>query len=86
MPLKVDKSDVLQIMERELEKELEEKLLQVVKKMQDMNVDTAGFGIIYRANRRGMEEMTVEEWRKMFKQATFRFQVDATIIRNGVMN
>lgn len=86
IPLKVDETEVLRIIERELEKELEAKLNQVVKKMQDMDVDSAGFGIIYRANRRGVGKMTVEEWRKMFKQATFRFKVDATIIRNGVMD
>ncbi|WP_236708138.1 Ger(x)C family spore germination C-terminal domain-containing protein [Brevibacillus choshinensis] len=30
--------------------------------------------------------MTTGEWRKMFKEATFRFHVKATIIRNGVMD
>ncbi|QRG68127.1 Ger(x)C family spore germination protein [Brevibacillus choshinensis] len=86
VPLKVDEPDILSMMERALEKEMEGKLQRIVKRMQEMDVDPAGFGVIYRANRRGMGKMTTSEWRKMFKEATFRFKVDATIIRNGVMD
>ncbi|MED4586360.1 Ger(x)C family spore germination protein [Brevibacillus choshinensis] len=86
IPLKVDDPAILSVMERELEKEMEAKLQRVVKKMQAMDVDPVGFGIIYRANRRGMGKMTTNEWRKMFKEATFQFKVKATIIRNGVMD
>jgi spore germination protein len=86
IPLKVDDPAILSIMERELEKEVEARLQRVVKKMQDMEVDPAGFGVIYRSNRRGMGKMTTNEWRKMFKEATFQFKVNATIIRNGVMD
>lgn len=86
IPLRIDDPKVLKVIESSLEKEMEAQLQRVVKKMQKLNVDTAGFGIIYRASRRGMGNMTESEWRKMFKEATFEFQVKSTIIRNGVMD
>jgi spore germination protein len=85
-PLKLDDPKLMKIMEGALAKEMEQELHRVVKKLQKLEVDPAGFGIVYRAQRRGMDKMTVAEWRKMFKQSTFQFHVKATIIRNGVMD
>ncbi|WP_409176871.1 Ger(x)C family spore germination protein [Brevibacillus fortis] len=86
LPLKLENAKLMKIMENALEKEIEKELQKVVHKLQDLNVDPAGFGTVYRANRRGMANMTQAEWRKMFKEATFRFHVKSTIIRNGVMD
>lgn len=86
IPLKLEDPKVMRIMEKALEKEIEQELKRVIKKLQAMDVDPAGFGIVYRANRRGMEEMSMSEWRKMFKEAQFQFRIKATIIRNGVMD
>lgn len=86
LPLKLENAKLMKIMENALEKEIEKELQKVVSKLQGLNVDPAGFGMVYRANRRGMANMTQAEWRKMFKEAQFRFHVKSTIIRNGVMD
>ncbi|UED69628.1 MULTISPECIES: Ger(x)C family spore germination C-terminal domain-containing protein [Brevibacillus] len=79
-------SKMMKTMEDALEKEIEKELQKVVKKLQQLDVDPAGFGIVYRAQQRGLKEMTNRDWRKIFRQASFRFHVQATIIRNGVMD
>ncbi|WP_016740817.1 MULTISPECIES: Ger(x)C family spore germination C-terminal domain-containing protein [Bacillales] len=86
LPLKLENARLMKIMEHALEEELRKELQKVVHKLQDLNVDPAGFGIVYRSNRRGKANMTQAEWRKMFKEATFRFHIKSTIIRNGVMD
>lgn len=86
LPLKLENAKLMKIMENALDKEIEKELQKVVSKLQDLDVDPAGFGMVYRANRRGMANMTQAEWRKMFKEAKFRFHVKSTIIRNGVMD
>lgn len=86
LPLKLENAKLMKIMENALEKEIEKELQKVVSKLQGFDVDPAGFGMVYRANRRGMANMTQAEWRKMFKEAKFRFHVKSTIIRNGVMD
>ncbi|MFS0558492.1 Ger(x)C family spore germination protein [Brevibacillus sp. 179-C9.3 HS] len=86
LPLKLENAKLMKIMEHALEEEIEKELQKIVRKLQGLDVDPAGFGMVYRANRRGMANMTQAEWRKMFKEATFRFQVKSTIIRNGVMD
>lgn len=86
LPLKLENAKLMKIMENALDKEIEKELQKVVSKLQGLNVDPAGFGMVYRANRRGMANMTQAEWRKMFKEAKFRFHVKSTIIRNGVMD
>jgi hypothetical protein len=79
-------SKMMKTMEDALEKEIEKELQKVVKKLQQLDVDPAGFGIVYRAQQRGLKEMTNRDWRKIFRQASFRFHVQATIIRNGVID
>ncbi|MFE1629667.1 Ger(x)C family spore germination protein [Brevibacillus reuszeri] len=86
LPLKLEDPKMMKIMERALEQEIEQELQKVIKKLQSIDVDPAGFGIVYRANQRGMSNMSIKEWRKMFKDAQFKFHVKATIIRNGVMD
>lgn len=86
LPLKLENAKLMKIMENALDKEIEKELQKVVSKLQGLDVDPAGFGMVYRANRRGMANMTQAEWRKMFKEAKFRFHVKSTIIRNGVMD
>ncbi|MBH0330933.1 spore gernimation protein [Brevibacillus brevis] len=86
LPLKLENARLMKIMEHALEEELGKELQKVVHKLQDHNVDPAGFGIVYRSNRRGKANMKQAEWRKMFKDATFRFHIKSTIIRNGVMD
>ncbi|ASJ56995.1 spore gernimation protein [Brevibacillus formosus] len=86
LPLKLENAKLMKIMENALEKEIEKELQKIVSKLQGFDVDPAGFGMVYRANRRGMANMTQAEWRKMFKEAAFRFHVKSTIIRNGVMD
>ncbi|MED1722372.1 Ger(x)C family spore germination protein [Mesorhizobium sp. M00.F.Ca.ET.186.01.1.1] len=86
IPIKLEDSKMMKTMEDALEKEIEKELQKVVKKLQELDVDPAGFGIVYRAQQRGLKEMTNRDWRKIFRQASFRFHVQATIIRNGVMD
>ncbi|NRR05151.1 Ger(x)C family spore germination protein [Brevibacillus sp. RS1.1] len=86
LPLKLENARLMKIMEHALEEELGKELQKVVHKLQNLNVDPAGFGIVYRSNSRGKANMTQAEWRKMFKDATFRFHIKSTIIRNGVMD
>ncbi|MGN7470960.1 Ger(x)C family spore germination protein [Brevibacillus sp. SAFN-007a] len=85
-PLKLEEASLMKTMEKALEQKIQQELEQVVQKLQGLNVDPVGFGIIYRAQRRGLERFSPSDWRKMFREATFRFHVKATIIRNGVMD
>lgn len=86
IPIKLEDSKMMKTMEDALEKEIEKELQKVVKKLQQLDVDPAGFGIVYRAQQRGLKETTNRDWRKIFRQASVRFHVQATIIRNGVID
>ncbi|WP_064202608.1 Ger(x)C family spore germination protein [Brevibacillus brevis] len=86
IPLKLENAKMMKIMENALEKELKKELEKLIRKLKSHGVDPTGFGSIYRSKRRGMADMTQAEWRKMFQDATFRFHIKSTIIRNGVMD
>lgn len=85
-PIKLDNPTLMEKMERTLEKQIELQAHQVMKKLQEMQIDPIGFGIIYKANRRGIAKMGMKEWRELYKMASFQFQVNATVTRNGVMD
>ncbi|MED1948456.1 MULTISPECIES: Ger(x)C family spore germination protein [Brevibacillus] len=86
VPIKLDNPSLMRKMEEALEKELERQARIVMKKLQDLEVDPTGFGIVYKANVRRKEKMAMDEWREKYKKARFEFQVEATVTRNGVMD
>ncbi len=86
VPIKLDNRILMRKMEQSLEKELERQAEKIMKKLQALEVDPIGFGIVYKANVRGIEKMAMDEWREKFKKATFKFHVKATVTRNGVMD
>lgn len=86
VPLKLDDPKVMKIMKQTLEKQIELQAQRVVKKLQTLEVDPVGFGIVYKAQHRGMQKMEMNEWRELYKKASFVFQVKSTITRNGVMD
>lgn len=78
------KKDIRTI-EREVEKNMEKKMAEVVKLLQKLDVDPIGFGEKYRSLSHA-KNLKKEDWRKLFKKAKFTYKVKMNIIRLSVTN
>ncbi len=84
--ISLEEKEALAKVQTALEKEIEKRAQQMVKKLQKMDVDPIGFGDYYRASSLDGSKLTHKEWHKIYKEATFQFHVKADLIRSGIMD
>ncbi|WP_235828045.1 Ger(x)C family spore germination protein [Brevibacillus migulae] len=77
--------EMLAKIEKALEADLEQKLKNMLKKLQKLEVDPIGFGEMYRASTRGARQMKHDEWHNLYKQSTFQWKVKVKLVRSGIM-
>lgn len=83
--LKLSEPKALQLVEEEVEKYIEKNIKDTLLMLQEEGTDPIGFGMNYRSVR-GHEDLTREQWDKLYKEATFDVKVNNTIIRTGVID
>lgn len=79
----LDDTHVVQLLEKEVEKEMENHFEKLLTKLQEFEADPYGYGRYYKKTRQG-KDMTNEEWREKYPSIDVVFNVDAKIIRHGV--
>ncbi len=82
--IELQKREVLKLMEEELSKKLKENLEEFLEVMKEHQVDPIGFGRKYANSKRDME-LSNEEWREMLPNIEVDFEVDAKILRHGII-
>ena len=85
MPLELEDSDVISQIEREIEKILEEKLIEIITMTKEKNTDPFGFGKLYDSTVRG-KELTTEEWRELYPNIEIDFDFNVKITRYGTVD
>ncbi|WNC17569.1 Ger(x)C family spore germination protein [Brevibacillus brevis] len=79
----LESTQVLNQLNHGIEKKMEKEMEQLIKFLQQKEIDPIGFGEQFRAQTRA-EELKKEEWRKRYKQAKFTFRVHNDIIRTSI--
>lgn len=79
----LESTQVLNQLNHGIEKKMEKEMEQLIKFLQQKEIDPIGFGEQFRAQTR-TEELKKEEWRKRYKQAKFTFRVHNDIIRTSI--
>jgi spore germination protein len=69
--------------EKKLEKQLENKVIMVVKELQNVGIDPVGFGESFRI--RNANDWSKEKWMAAFKQADITTHVETRIISTGTI-
>lgn len=81
--ISVESKSVKKELEKYIRINLEQQLTDLIKKLQGLNVDPIGFGLIYDQHTR-KKELTDKEWRDRFPNITVDFNVDVEILRHGI--
>lgn len=81
--LNVEKSEIIQKLEKEINKKIESELNRIIKYSQEVNSDIFEFGEYYRAHVRN-EEIDKEKWNELYPQMKVNVTVKTKIIRDGV--
>ena len=76
---------VLDLMEKEVEKNMEDRFNKLLDKLKKMESDPFGYGRFYHSSEKG-GDLTQEEWREKYPKITVQFNVDVEIIRHGVID
>ncbi|ASN06635.1 Ger(x)C family spore germination protein [Virgibacillus necropolis] len=79
--LKNPKIEIL--LEKKIEKNLEQQYADLLTKVQELNVDPFGYGSIYRSQKEN-GKLTDKDWRNRFPDIKVNFHVDAKILRHGI--
>ncbi|RUL48625.1 Ger(x)C family spore germination protein [Lysinibacillus antri] len=74
----------LKTLEELIEKEMEKKVNNIMKKLQEMNSDPLGFGMVYDSSIRN-KKLTHEEWKDMFPHAEFDVEINVDIVKTGIV-
>ncbi len=82
--VKLQQRKVLKLMEDQLSKQLEENLNEFLEVMKENKVDPVGFGRKYENSNRNIE-LTEEKWREMIPNIEVDFNVNARILRHGII-
>lgn len=76
---------VIQLLEKEVEKKLTSHFKELLDQLQELNADPFGYGRYYRIIQKD-GKLTVAEWREKFPEIKVDFNVDIEIIRHGILN
>lgn len=83
--IKLTDPKVIRILEKEIEKKMEERFSTLLKKVQDYGSDPFGYGRFYKKTREG-KDLTVEEWREKYPNIEVKFNVEVEISRYGAID
>ncbi|MGM0845272.1 MAG: Ger(x)C family spore germination protein [Bacillota bacterium] len=83
--LNLSEAEVLRKLEKELEKSMEKKGMEVIQELQETGSDPIGFGSYYRASSRGVE-VTKKMWADKYPEAEFNLSIDVKIVRTGIID
>lgn len=83
--VKLSDPKAIETLEKEIEKELEDRFNKLLKKLKEYESDPFGYGRYYHRTREG-KDLTVEEWREKYPNIEVKFNVDVKIIRHGAMS
>jgi len=83
--IKFNEQHVNKLMEKAIEKEMEDRFNKLLAKLIKLESDPFGYGLYYKSSRKGME-LTRKEWREKLPEIDVKFKVDADIIRHGVID
>lgn len=81
MPLK--NPEVVNLMEKEIEKQFTTRYEKLIETLQELNVDPIGLGNKYRIHQR-KQVLTKTEWRDQFPNVDVKFDINVTILDYGV--
>lgn len=84
-PLDLAPTKNIKFIEKETNKEMERQILNLLKFFQKNQVDPAGFGNEYMAHIR-RKPLSKQQWRDLYKEATFEVHVDNKIVKTGVID
>ncbi|QHE51204.1 Ger(x)C family spore germination protein [Pontibacillus sp. HMF3514] len=82
--IQIQNPKVLKLMEEELSKNIENKMEELVEVIKEAQVDPVGFGKKYNGASR-KKKLTKEEWREKIKDIEVEFNVNAKILRHGII-
>lgn len=74
----------IKTLEELIEKEMEKKVNNLLKKLQEMKSDPLGFGTVYDSSIRN-KKLTKEEWKDIFPQAEFDVKIKLNIVKTGIV-
>lgn len=81
--IKLEEPHVIELMAKEVEKEIEDRFEKLLTKLQKLETDPFGYGRYYKNSQKG-KNLTRKEWREKIPEIDVKFNVDADIIRHGV--
>ncbi|MGD7046855.1 Ger(x)C family spore germination protein [Rossellomorea marisflavi] len=76
---------VIKLLERSIDKKMEESIEDVLTFLQENHTDPVGFGMKYMSVR-GHQDLTRKQWTDLYQKATFHVTVENEIVRTGVIN
>jgi len=76
---------VVRKMGEEIKKNMEARFKKILAKLQQLESDPFGFGLIYKETPEG-KDLTNEEWREMYPTIKVNFNVEVEIIQHGVID
>ncbi|MBN8193067.1 Ger(x)C family spore germination protein [Bacillus sp. NTK074B] len=83
--MKLSDPKALQLLQREIGFYIEKNIKDMIHMLQEEGTDPIGFGMAYRSIR-GHQDISREEWDKLYQEATFEVKVNNKIIRTGVID
>ncbi|WP_404456703.1 Ger(x)C family spore germination protein [Virgibacillus necropolis] len=81
--IKLTNPKVEALLEKEIEKNLEQQYEDLLAKVKELNADPFGYGNIYRSHKKN-GKLKDKVWRDKFPNIKVNFQVDAKILRHGI--
>lgn len=75
--------NTIKLIEKELEKKIENHFEDLLSKLKDLKADSLGYGKYYTSTKRG-QHTTPEEWQQKFPKINVDFNVDVHILRHGM--
>lgn len=80
--LKLEDPQVIKLLEKEIQKKMEDRFNNLLKKLQKLEADPFGYGHYYKSHEKG-KDLTREEWREKYLIIDVRFNVNVKILRHG---
>ncbi|MFC4024574.1 Ger(x)C family spore germination protein [Oceanobacillus longus] len=80
--IRIDNEEILNLLEKEVEKEITRQYDTLFAKLQELNTDPFGLGTIYHSKKRE-GNFTTEEWREKYPDVTMDFNVNVEIKHYG---
>ncbi|KGR78834.1 Ger(x)C family spore germination protein [Ureibacillus manganicus] len=77
--------NVMEILEKEVEKEFKKEIDKIIKKTQELNSDILGFGEVYKANV-GTKNVDKKKWKELYPKIKVNANITVELLRNGVFD